>query len=186
MFVEVDIDQPICVSLLQPLSSLDSRVGQSFRTSVLKPVYADGIEAIPEGSIILGTVSRVRKAASSPDGKGMVAVQFTSLYRPTDRAPYDIKGELRGLADDPVAADRRAEETVTSAPPLTNPRIVFVGDEEKGFRVAPIDEAEAAAPAKNDDDTTRHATPKGSEAVVGARARVCLSLERKLRLPVLK
>lgn len=187
MYVEVDVDQPVCVDFLQPLSSLESREGQTFATSVLKPVYAGGVEAIPQGSIILGIVSQVRKAASSPDGKGIVAVHFTALQRPTDRKTYDIAGELRGLADDPAAADRRAEAILTPAPPLTKPRMVFVGDEEKGFRVAPIDEADAAMPGKKEDDAVRHdASPKGSEAVVGAGTRVCLSLERKLRLPVSK
>jgi hypothetical protein len=81
----------------QTISSAKSRMGDRFKATVITPVYADGVEVVPAGSIIEGRVTRVT-AARSRQRDGEIAVAFDTLVVP-DGKRHAIDGVLTELQD---------------------------------------------------------------------------------------
>jgi len=94
----------------QTLSSETSRMSDRFRATVVTPVYADGVEVVPAGSIVEGRVTSVVPARSR-GREGQLAVAFDSLVLP-DGMKVVIDGSLTELQDD-RSAEVDAENEVS-------------------------------------------------------------------------
>lgn len=94
----------------QTLNSETSRMSDRFRATVVTPVYADGVEVVPAGSIVEGRVTSVAPARSR-GREGQLAVAFDSLVLP-DGTRVVIDGSLTELQDD-RSAEVDAENEVS-------------------------------------------------------------------------
>src|SRR5262244_2796591 len=76
-YYRINANQMFHVRIGQTLNSGDARVGDTFTTTVVDPVYsANGIELVPAGSVITGHVTAVQKAGK--DGNpGTLSVAFS-------------------------------------------------------------------------------------------------------------
>ena len=92
----------IRVRLNEKLTSKTARVGDTFTTTVVDPVYARGVEVAPAGSIVTGRVTMVKRAARKSKA-GELMVEFTSLRTPRGNS-YPINGSLADT-DESVNAD---------------------------------------------------------------------------------
>lgn len=115
--------QTFSLKINDALSSQTARVGDRFRSTVLVPVYASGVEVVPAGSMVEGRVASVR-AARSRGRAGEIAVVFDSLILP-DGTRYQIEGALTDLRDE-NSGDVDSESHVTGRSSETR-QIIFVG-----------------------------------------------------------
>jgi len=81
----------------QTLNSGTSRVGDRFQATVVTPVYANGIEVVPAGSIVEGRITSAQ-AARTRGREGQLGVQFDSLIVP-DGTRHQLDGSLTELQD---------------------------------------------------------------------------------------
>ncbi len=93
----------IRVRMNEKLTSKSARVGDTFTTTVVDPVYANGIEVVPAGSIVTGRVTMVKRAARKSKA-GEIGVQFTSIRTPRGTS-YPINGSLAGEEGGEVNSD---------------------------------------------------------------------------------
>lgn len=105
------------------ISSRTARVGDRFRSTVLIPVYASGVEVVPAGSVVEGRVAAVR-AARSRGRAGEIAVVFDNLVLP-DGTRQQIEGALTDLRDED-SGEVDSESHVTGRSSETR-QIIFVG-----------------------------------------------------------
>jgi len=105
------------------LNSQTARIGDRFRSTVLVPVYASGVEVVPAGSTVEGRVAAVR-AARSRGRAGEIAVVFDALVLP-DGTRHQIEGALTDLRDE-NSGDVDSESHVTGRSSETR-QIIFVG-----------------------------------------------------------
>lgn len=102
----VAADTTMRLRLNDKLSSKDARVGDTFASTVVTPLYARGVEVIPAGSIVTGHVTHVTRAGRKSQA-GSLNVTFTSLELPngarhainaslTTSASADNEGEVKG------------------------------------------------------------------------------------------
>lgn len=111
------------VRLEDDLSSKTARVGDTFRTTTVDPVYSGGgVLLVPAGSTIFGRVSAVRPAAKNGE-PGTIDVGFTSLTLPNKRKAA-ISGTLTSLDADETTSD---EEGTASAKKTSKRNIKFIG-----------------------------------------------------------
>lgn len=176
----LDKGRVIQVFLSESLNSRASRVGDAVNTVVAKPVYAGNVEVIPEGSIIAGSVSRVSSAAEI-GGNGIIAVQFHQL-RLSDGTKRDVKISLRRCFPQSPNADDSGPGSARL--PGRRREMVFVGDEEKGFRIVPADEANPAPGpfASGNLARRRPARPIYSDADVKQSTEFCVALDESVSL----
>jgi hypothetical protein len=112
----------IRVRMNERLSSETARVGDRFTTTVVDPVYAEGVEVIPAGSTITGRVTSVTRAARKSKA-GILGVSFISLQLPTGLTRA-INGSLSDLSNETVSYDNEGQVTGRSS---RNRNIVFIG-----------------------------------------------------------
>ncbi len=74
-------DTVIRLRLNEQLSSKNAKVGTPFTSTVVTPVYVRGVEVIPAGSIVTGSVTHVERAGRKSQA-GSINVTFTSLKLP--------------------------------------------------------------------------------------------------------
>src|SRR5215213_1743243 len=74
------------------LSSKDARVGDIFTSTVVTPVYVRGVEVIPAGSTMTGSVTHVERASRKSQA-GSLNVTFTLLKIPNGKE-YAIDASL--------------------------------------------------------------------------------------------
>jgi hypothetical protein len=74
------------------LTSKNAKVGDTFRSTVVDPVYAKGFVVIPQGSIVVGKVTAVQRAGRKSQA-GSMNVEFTSVQLPNGRS-YALNGSL--------------------------------------------------------------------------------------------
>ena len=100
----VPADTVIRVRMDTQLSSERSRVGDRFSTSVTEPVYGggSGVEVIPVGSKVWGSVTSMRRAGRRTPGS--ISVSFNQVELPNG-ARYAINGSLSSLQTDDTNAD---------------------------------------------------------------------------------
>lgn len=88
------------------LNSKDAQVGRTFTSTVVTPVYVRGVEVIPAGSIVTGSVTHVERASRKSQA-GSINVTFTHMKIPNGKlyaidaslassASADNEGEVRG------------------------------------------------------------------------------------------
>ena len=95
-YYRINANQTFHVRIGQTLDSGEARVGDTFTSTVVDPVYsANGIELVPAGSVITGHVTAVQKARK--DGNpGTLTVAFLHLKLPNGRGAA-INGSLTDL-----------------------------------------------------------------------------------------
>jgi hypothetical protein len=98
-------DTTMRVRMDSELTSRTARIGDTFSTSVIEPVYAEGVEVIPVGSRVWGRVTTVNRAGRRTPGN--VSVRFISVEMP-NRARYPISGSLTTLQTDQVRTDNES------------------------------------------------------------------------------
>jgi len=121
-YYTVSAGQTIRVRMNEKITSANARVGDTFTTTTVDPVYASGIEVIPSGSIIVGRVTEVKKAARKSKA-GMLAVSFTSLRLPNGSSRA-LNGSLTELSDETVTYDNEGQVTGRSS---KKRNVVFIG-----------------------------------------------------------
>lgn len=118
----VNANQIIRVRMEDTITSRSARVGDRFRTTVVDPVYAGGVEVIPAGSTITGRVTSVKRAERRSKA-GTMGVDFVSVQLPngTSRA---LSGSLTDVTGDNNSYDDEGQVSGRSA---TKRNIVFIG-----------------------------------------------------------
>jgi hypothetical protein len=74
------------------LTSKKANVGDQFRSTVVDPVYAKGIQVIPPGSIVIGHITHVVRAKRKSNA-GSLNVAFTAVQLPNGKT-YSLNGSL--------------------------------------------------------------------------------------------
>lgn len=118
----VRANEIIRVRMDNELSSSNARVGQRFTTTVVDPVYANGIEVIPAGSKITGRVTEVKRAGRRSQA-GTMSVEFVSLSLPNN-ATYTINGALTETERGSVNVDNESQVGGRSS---TKRNVIFIG-----------------------------------------------------------
>ena len=99
----VAADTVIRARMDSQLSSKTARVGDRFSATVTEPVYGGtGVEVIPVGSKVWGSVTAVRRAGRRTPGS--ISVSFNQVELPS-RARYAINGSLASLQTDDMNDD---------------------------------------------------------------------------------
>ena len=106
----------------QTISSETARVGDQFSTTVVDPVFADGVEVIPAGSIVTGRVRTVDRA-SRKSKAGSIGVHFVAVRLPTG-ITRTINADLTDASGGEVNSDNEGEVSGGSA---TKRNVVFIG-----------------------------------------------------------
>ena len=122
-YYRINANQTFHVRLGQTLKSDKARVGDTFTTTVVDPVYsANGIELVPAGSVIIGQVTAVTKARK--DGNpGTLTVAFYRLRLPNSRGAA-INGSLTDLSAGNTSSDN---EGTASAKKTSHRNAKFIG-----------------------------------------------------------
>ncbi len=121
-YYTVEAGQTIRVRMNEKISSANARVGDTFTTTTVDPVYASGLEVIPAGSIIVGRVTEVKKAARKSKA-GMLGVSFTALRLPNGSSRA-LNGSLTEGSGESVTYDDEGQVTGSSS---TKRNVVFIG-----------------------------------------------------------
>lgn len=121
-YYDINAGQIIRVRMNQTISSETARVGEQFKTTVVDPVYAGGVEVIPASSQIIGRVANLNRA-SRQSKAGTIGVHFISLQLPNG-ITRAINGDLTDVTTDDVNADNEGEVSGRSA---TKRNVVFIG-----------------------------------------------------------
>lgn len=100
-------DHTFRVRMNEQISSETARIGDRFTTTVVDPVYVNGMEAAPAGSIITGRVTDVKRAQRRSQA-GEIGVKFITLQTPDGRS-YPINGSLTSMATDAVNYDSEGQ-----------------------------------------------------------------------------
>jgi type IV secretion system protein VirB10 len=115
-------NQVFTLRMNDPLTSKTARIGDRFRTTVMVPVYASGVEVVPAGSIVEGRVTAVSPARSRGRA-GSIAVSFDNLVLP-DGTRHKIEGDLTDVQGGESEVDN--ESSVSGRSSETR-QVVFVG-----------------------------------------------------------
>lgn len=102
-YYTVPIDTIMRARLNDPLNSGTARVGDRFSANIVEPVYGSGgVEVVPVGSKVWGSVTVVNRAQKRKPGN--ITVTFNSVELPNGRTAA-INGSLTTLQADNVNAD---------------------------------------------------------------------------------
>lgn len=122
VYYNVNAGSIIRVRMRTTITSETARLGDQFTTTVVDPVYSNGIEVIPSGSTITGRVASVNRA-SRKSKAGTMGVHFVAVTLPNGIA-RSINGELTDVSSNDVNADNEGEVSGRSA---TKRNVVFIG-----------------------------------------------------------
>jgi hypothetical protein len=121
-YFTINANQTIRVRMNETVSSATSRVGDTFTTTVVDPVYASGTEVIPAGSIIVGRVTQVTRAARKSKA-GTLGVNFISLKLPNGMSRA-LNGSLTSQSGETATYDNEGSVNGGSS---TTRNVVFIG-----------------------------------------------------------
>ncbi len=123
VYYTVPANERIRVRIEQELNSKTARVGDTFETRTIEPVYStNGVVVIPEGSRIIGRVDSVTPARKG--GKaGSIDVSFTSVRLPNGKSRA-INGSLTDLDSDDA---RSNNEGTASGDRMKHRKVIFIG-----------------------------------------------------------
>jgi hypothetical protein len=119
----VAVGETLRVRMDQTLSSKTAKVGNTFTTTTLDPVYSStGVVVIPSGSKIVGRVDRAKPAAKG--GKpGEIDVTFVEA-----RLPNGIKKLINGSLTDLDSKSAKSDSEGTAAgDKMGHRKIIFIG-----------------------------------------------------------
>jgi len=122
-YYAISANRTFHVRMNDSLNSGSARVGDTFSTTVVDPVYStNGVELVPSGSTIAGRVTAVQKAQK--DGKpGTLSVIFYHLELPNGRSAA-MSGALTDLSSGNTASDN---EGTASAKKTSHRNVKFIG-----------------------------------------------------------
>ena len=122
-YYRINANQTFHVRLGDTLDSGSSRIGDTFTSTVVDPVYsANGIELVPAGSTIGGRVTAVQKARK--DGApGALTVAFYNLKLPNGRN-VALSGSLTDLNSGNTTSDN---EGTATAKKTSKRNLKFIG-----------------------------------------------------------
>lgn len=131
VYYSIKINRTFRVRLNSTIGSETSHVGDTFRTTVVDPVYSsNGVLLIPEGSIIVGRVTNVVRAQKQ--GKpATMDVQFISLRLPNGRHTA-LNGSLAELSTSNSTSNN---EGTATAKTTSNRKVKFIGGGAAGGAV---------------------------------------------------
>ena len=162
----------ITVQTQAPLSSQTARQGDVFRTAVMDSVRVEGFTVIPEGSIIDGRITLVRRADRRQSG--VLGVEFTRLELPNGSATA-IDGKL--TSTDP--GERRQIDAQPGA------QVLFVGGRRgAGAAIGAINTGSADDPFTNVLGALGSLLSEGADVTVPQGSRLGVQLERGIALRV--
>jgi hypothetical protein len=107
----------------QTLNSGTTRVGERFQTTVVTPVYANGVEVVPAGSIVEGRVTSVSPARTR-GREGQIGMQFDAVVVP-DGTRHQLDGALTDLQD--TSAGKVDAENEVSGKSADKRNVAYVG-----------------------------------------------------------
>ncbi len=122
-YYSISANRTFHVRMNDSLNSGSARIGDTFSTTTVDPVYsANGVELVPSGSIITGRVTAVQKAQK--DGKpGVLSVIFYHLNLPNGRSA-SMSGSLTDLSAGNTSSDN---EGTASAKKTSHRNVKFIG-----------------------------------------------------------
>ena len=131
-FYSVPANSTMRVRLNQDLGSEKARVGDTFTSTLVDPVYSSGgVELAPQGSIVTGTITNVQRAQK----KGTPAtmdVQFVSLKLPNGYVRH-INGSLTDLSSS--SGSKSDNEGTVTAKKTSHRKAKFIGGGAAGGAV---------------------------------------------------
>lgn len=116
-------NQYLRLRMNQSLNSATSRRGDRFQTTVVTPVYVGGVEVVPAGSIVEGTVTSVTSARTR-GREGELVVAFDTIILP-DGTRIPLEGSLTQLQDE--RSSEVDEENRVSGRSKETEQIIFIG-----------------------------------------------------------
>ena len=131
-FYAVPANSTMRVRLNQDLGSEKARIGDTFTTTLVDPLYSSGgVVLAPQGSIITGTVTYVQRAQKK--GKpATMDVQFVSLKLPNGYA-RQINGSLTDLTSS--SGSKSDNEGTITAKKTSHRKAKFIGGGAAGGAV---------------------------------------------------
>ena len=122
-YYQISANRTFHVRIGSSLKSDESRVGDTFTTTVVDPVYStNGVELVPSGSTISGRVTAVQKARK--DGNpGSLSVSFYHLHLPNGRSAA-MSGSLTDLESGKTSSDN---EGTATAKKTSRRNLKFIG-----------------------------------------------------------
>ncbi len=131
VYYSITAGRTMHVRLNQDLESEHARIGDTFTSTVVDPVYSkNGVLLIPQGSIVGGRVTNVIRAQKN--GKpATMDVQFSSVQLPNG-VRRAINGSLTELSTSNSTSDN---EGTVSANKTSNRKVKFIGGGAAGGAV---------------------------------------------------
>ena len=163
-------DSIIRLRLDDKLSSKSAHVGDHFTSTVVTPVYVRGVEVIPAGSVVTGSVTHVERA-SRKSNAGSINVSFTSLELPNG-ARHPISASL-------TASDSADNEGEVKGKSSKRRNAKFIG---RGVVVGGLMNGAAGAATGGVVGAARGLIKKGEEAEVNAGTEFNIILNRSVSL----
>ncbi|MFL6230681.1 MAG: hypothetical protein ACJ741_18060 [Pyrinomonadaceae bacterium] len=160
----------IRLRLNEKLSSKNAHVGDHFTSTVVTPVYAGGVQVIPAGSTVTGSISHVERASRKSQA-GSINVTFSSIKRP-DGVPHTISGSL-------AASDSADNEGEVKGQSSKKRNAKFVG---RGVVVGGIFNGATGAVTGGVIGAARGVIKKGEEAEVSPGTEFDIILNRSISM----
>lgn len=131
VYYTVPANHTMRVRLNQEVNSEHARIGDTFTSTVVDPVYSSGgVLVVPEGSTVTGAITNVVRAQKN--GKpATLDVQFTSIKLPNGRR-VAISGSLTDLSTSNSSSDN---EGTVSANKTSKRKLKFIGGGAAGGAV---------------------------------------------------
>jgi len=160
----------IRLRLNEKLSSKDAKAGDPFTSTVVTPVYARGVEVIPAGSVVTGSVTHVERAGRKSQA-GSLNVTFTSLKLPNG-VQHPINASL-------AASDSADNEGEVKGKSSKKRNAKFIG---RGVVVGGIFNGATGAVTGGAIGAARGLIKKGEEAEVSPGTEFDIMLNRSVSL----
>jgi len=88
--VEIPAGTALSIELASAVGSATSRIEDQVRGTLRRGIIVDGVEAIPAGATVLGTVTQAERSARVK-GRARVAFRFSRIDLPGDAEPLSIR-----------------------------------------------------------------------------------------------
>ena len=121
-YFSINANQIIRVRMNDTVTSAIARIGDTFTTTVVDPVYGSGIELVPAGSVMVGRVTQVTRAARKSKA-GTLGVEFISLRLPNGMSRA-LSGSLTSQSGATATYDNEGSVIGSSS---TTRNVVFIG-----------------------------------------------------------
>lgn len=122
-YYTVRAGEKVRVRMDDSINSKTARVGDTFNTKTVDPVYSSGgVQVVPPGSVIVGRVTSAQ-AAEKGGKPGTIDVAFTSVRLPNGRN-VSINGSLASFEEEGTTGDAEGQ---VSGKKTSNRKLKFIG-----------------------------------------------------------